>query len=348
MHKKILIVGPSWVGDTVMAQSLFKFLKQKDDVILDVLAPEWTFSLLSRMPEVRNAISMPIEHGQLRIGERYQIGKKMRDSQYDQAIVLPNSLKSALIPFFAKIPIRTGWLGEFRYGLLNDIRYPNVKIKLFKRSKTKAPLVPMVKQYLALGIPKQQALPEVIPVPSFCVTKEAQTEVRAKFNLIVGANPVLAIAPGAEFGPAKRWPIAHFATVINHVLQKGWQIWLMGSAKDRPITDALMSLAEHRCRNLAGELNLAETVDILSQVSGAITHDSGLMHIVAAFDKPLLALYGPTSAAFTPPLSAKAQVIQEKLPCQPCFQRECPLGHHQCMQGLTPDRILSHVLRWAV
>ncbi len=335
--KKILVIGPSWVGDMVMAQTLFKLLKaQHPDVIIDVLAPSWTFSVLSCMPEVAKAIEMPIGHGELKLRERYRIGKSLRAAHYDQAIVLPNSFKSALIPFFARIPVRTGWLGEARYLLLNDYR---------KLDEARLPL--MIEQYMALGLPAEATLPTSYLYPSFEVAKEKSDAALLKHQPLWRGRKILALGAGAEFGSSKRWLPEHFAALANRKIDEGYDVWLFGSPKDRPVTDKVMALTDNRCENLAGRLELSESIALMSLVSGAVTNDSGLMHIAAALQKPVIAIYGSTSPRFTPPLSPHAVVLQLNLDCQPCFQRECPLKHHRCMQDITPERVADAMTAWS-
>lgn len=334
--KKILIIGPSWVGDTVMAQCLFKLLKQRDpNVVIHVLAPAWTFTLLSRMPEVARSIELPLTHGELKLGVRYQIAKQLRLEHYDQAIVLPNSFKAALIPWFAGIPKRTGWLGEFRYLALNDAR---------RLDKKRFGL--MIEQYMALGLAPNEPLPIVYPHPEFLVSTASQEATLAKHKPLWRGRPVLALCAGAEFGPSKRWPEEYYAELAQQKIAEGWDIWLFGSKKDRPVTDKIMELTENRCENLAGRLELFETIDLLSLVSGVVTNDSGLMHVAAALKKPLIAVYGSTSPAFTPPLSTDSTVLKLNLECQPCFARVCPLGHHRCMRELLPKQVLSVMAGW--
>jgi len=337
MAHKILIIGPSWVGDTVMAQSLFKFLKQRDpSVIIHVLAPAWTFSLLGCMEEVSLAIEMPITHGELKLKERYRLAQSLRQHQYDQAIVLPGSFKSALIPWFAGIPKRTGWLKECRYGLINDIR---------RLDKERYPL--MINQYMALGLPKDAPMPEQACYPKFNVTKEQQEAVLATYKPLWRGRPVLAVCAGAEYGPAKRWPVEYFADVANQKIAEGWDVWLFGSKNDQPTVTSLMEQTKHQCTDLSGKTSLADIISLLSLTSGMVTNDSGLMHVAAALNKPLIAIYGPTSTAFTPPLSPDATVLKLNLECQPCFERVCPLGHQRCMRDLTPDRVLSAMSGWS-
>lgn len=329
--EKVLIIGPAWIGDMVMAQSLFKLLKHdRPQVLIDVLAPAWTFPLLSRMPEVNQAIEMPLTHGELNLRVRYQLAKMLKKNKYQQAIVLPNSFKSALIPWLANIPKRTGFKREGRTLLLNDAR---------RLDKQRYPL--MIDQFMALG--RDQATAPVIVdfLPSFAVSSEAQTSVLQKMQLHQGGKPILALCPGAEFGPAKRWPAEYYATVANEKLAEGWQVWLFGSAKDKLITDDIMRLTEQRCVNLAGRTSLGDSIDLLSVVNVVVTNDSGLMHIAAALNKPLIALYGPTSPSFTPPLSSSAAILSTHLDCQPCFARVCPLKHHRCMRELLPEQVID-------
>jgi heptosyltransferase-2 len=327
----ILIVGPAWVGDMVMAQCLFKVLKQRNPhVLIEVLAPAWSLPLLARMPEVQHAIVMPIGHGKLALRERYRIGKSLRAKHYQQAIVLPNSFKSALIPFWANIPIRTGWLREMRYGLLNDWR---------RLDKKRYPL--MIEQFIALGLPKNEALPCESPAPELIVSVESRDQALIKHGLVCDERPILMLCPGAEFGPAKRWPEEYYAAVANEKLDAGWQVWIFGSVKDQPVAEKIMELTGQRCVTLAGKTKLEEAVDLLSFARAVVSNDSGLMHIAAALQKPLIAVYGPTSSSFTPPLHKQSKVLSLSLPCQPCFQRICPLQHHHCMRELKPEKILD-------
>jgi heptosyltransferase II len=336
MSSNILIIGPSWVGDMVMAQCLFKLIKQRHPhARLDVLAPAWTFSLLSCMPEVSQAIDMPLTHGELKLSARYALAKRLRSHGYDQAIVLPNTFKSALIPWLAHIPRRTGWLGECRYLLLNDIR---------RLDKQRYRL--MIEQYMALGLAPHEPLPAVYPQPSFHVSSEAKAAALQKHQPLWRGRPVLALAAGAEYGPSKRWPEAYFAEVANKKLAEGWDVWLFGSPNDRPITENIRQLTDNRCDNLAGRLMLSETIALLSLVSGVVTNDSGLMHVASALDKPTIALYGSTSPAFTPPLSTKARILKLDLACQPCFKRTCPLGHLRCLRDLMPHQVLEAMTTW--
>lgn len=327
---KILVVGPSWVGDMVMAQSLFIALKQTDpNCQIDVLAPAWTFSLLERMPEVRAAIAMPLKRGQFGLMQRIRMGRQLRSAGYDQAILLPNSWKSALIPFFADIPVRTGYIGECRWGLLNDAR------KLDKKLLTMT-----VQRFVALGLPKTAALPPAYPAPRFVIEPERQASVIEKFNLTRAEN-ILALCPGAEYGPAKRWPVGYYAEVARQKIAQGWQVWLFGSDKDKDAADSINQETGRLCQDFSGRTSLAEAVDLLSLASIVVTNDSGLMHVAAALDRKMIALYGSSDPGFTPPLNKAAQVVSLNLDCAPCFKRDCPLGHTRCLTEIRPDRVLE-------
>jgi heptosyltransferase-2 len=329
---RILIVGPSWVGDMVMAQALFKLLHARHPgLALDVLAPRWTFALLERMPEVRRAIASPFEHGDLKLGERRRLGRSLAPEGYDQAIVLPKTFKSALAPFFARIPLRTGYIGELRHWILNDAR---------KLDRARLPR--MVQQYAALALPRGEALPRPLPGLKLRVDEPARRALLERLGLDRG-RPAAALCPGAEYGPAKRWPPRHFGELAQGLAARGCQVWLIGSQKDREIAAEIERSAGGVCRNLCGETTLAEAIDLMASAALVVSNDSGLMHVAAALGRPLVALYGSTSPDFTPPLSSSARILRLDLPCSPCFQRECPLGHFNCMVQLTPDQVLAAV-----
>lgn len=351
---KILIVGPSWVGDMVMAQSLFKVLRQRNpEAILDVLAPAWSLPLLERMPEVRQGIVMPLGHGKLGLGERYQLGKQLRVEQYDQAILLPNSLKSAIVPWSAKISKRTGFRGEMRYGLLNDMRILD-----------KQQLTMTVQRFVALAADPQQPLPEPIPEPKLEVAPASIAQALQAIGLQQPEGKLLALCPGAEYGPAKQWPAEYFGAVAAEKIRQGWQVWLFGSEKDRAICDEVLEflpppqssplcplpgyLKGEEVANLAGRTTLEQAIDLMSLATVVVGNDSGLMHVAAALDRNLVAIYGSSDPGFTPPLNQRAQILDLNLECSPCFKRECPLGHTDCLKQLKPEQVLQAMETFAV
>lgn len=333
----ILIVGPAWVGDMVMAQTLLMQLKANNpNVNIDVLAPVWSHGLLERMPQVRRALTSPFQHKELRLRDRYRLGKSLAKEGYQQAIVLPNSLKSALVPFWANIPIRSGWIKEARWILLNDARRLN---------KNKLPL--MIQRFIALGLNKDQALPNPLPYPKLLVKEELIPATLEKLGLDPAKGPILALCPGAEFGPSKRWPPQYYAEVAKQKIAEGWQVWLFGSPKDSATSAEIQkactngSVGHDRCIDLTGRTQLTEAIDLLSLATTVISNDSGLMHIAAALDKPLIVIYGSTSPGFTPPLSKQAKIVSLGIECSPCFQKNCPLDHFRCMLNLPASRVID-------
>ena len=273
--QKILVIGPAWIGDMMMTQTLFKLLKLRNpQVCIDVLASGWTRQLLACMPEVNQVIDMPLGHGTFGLSERRALGKSLRDQGYEQAIVLPNSFKSAFVPFFAKIPLRTGWRGELRYGLLNDVRVLD---------KKRYPL--MVQRYAALALPKNTTPLAEFPFPELQIDITQRPQLLTKFALQLN-RPLLILCPGAEYGPAKRWPEHYFAEVADQKIRAGWQVWLMGSVKDHTVADAIRNLLlddeQAHCYNLAGGTNLGEAIELMACADAVLSNDSGLMHIAAA------------------------------------------------------------------
>lgn len=326
--QKILVAGPAWVGDMVMAQSLYKTLQQRHPgVVIDVLAPVWSGPILKRMPEVRRHIEMPLGHGALGLKERYRLGRHLRGEGYDQAIITPRSFKSALTPFFAQIPLRTGYKGELRYGLINDMR-----------PLDKSVLTQTVQRYVALGLERDAALPPEIIPPSLTIDAENQQRLLQSLNLSL-QQPVVGFMPAAEYGPAKRWPPEYFAALAKQLIAEGRQVWLFGSAKDQPVCEEIASAAGVGVTNLAGRTKLEDAVDLIALSDLVVSNDSGLMHIAAATGRRVIAIYGSSSPDYTPPLTDKATVIYLGLECSPCFKRECPLGHYRCLKEITPGEV---------
>ncbi|MCP3671329.1 MAG: lipopolysaccharide heptosyltransferase II [Gammaproteobacteria bacterium] len=330
-NSRILVVGPSWVGDMVMAQSLFKVLRQQQSgVEIDVLAPGWSLPLLQRMPEVAAGMEMPVGHGRLDLKVRYQLGRSLVARQYDQAILLPNSLKSALIPFWAKIPQRTGWLGEMRYGLLNDIR-----------GLDKSVLTMTVQRFVALAHPPGVGVVADIPVPQLEVSASNVAAAMEDLGLAKGEERLLVLCPGAEYGPAKCWPQEYYGALAARLMEQGWAVWLFGSEKDQMVCAAINAAAGGRCEDLSGRTTLAQAVDLMSMADGVVSNDSGLMHVAAALDRPLVAIYGSSDPGFTPPLNESSRVLHLGLDCGPCFKRECPEGHLKCLTGIDVDMVAA-------
>jgi heptosyltransferase-2 len=316
----------------MLMQPMLLRLKQRfPDCAIDLLAPPWTVALLKQMPEVHEVIVNPFPHGALQLLARYRLGKQLRAAGYAAAYVLPNSLKSALVPFFAGIPQRIGFVGEMRYGLLNDAR---------QLDKKQLPL--MVERFAQLAEATPDVLPRPIPQPRMSVTAAQRQQVLGKFHLTLD-QPVAIFCPGAEYGPAKRWPVEYYAALAQDLRKRGYAVWLLGSSKDKEVGAQIAALSDGACRNLCGETDLGDAIALLSCAALVVSNDSGLMHIAAALDRPMLAIFGSSSPQFTPPLSDQAQVLKLDLPCSPCFKRVCPLGHFNCMLQLTPEKVAQHL-----
>ncbi len=332
--EKILVLGPAWVGDMVLAQSLFKTLKAHNpNCVIDVAAPAWTLPLLERMPEVAGKIALPFKHGELAFWQRIAFGKSLKQAGYTQSIILTNSLKSALLPWAAGIKQRTSFLGEMRYGLINDIR-----------ALDKAILKKTVERFVFLGLKTNQKLPAAIPNPQLVTNPQAALATLTKLGISSPQQKVLGLCPGAEYGEAKRWPAEYYAEVANDALNKGWQVWLFGSDKDIAVTNQINQLTQNRCQNLGGKTKLGEAIDLMALCDTVISNDSGLMHVAAALNIKLIAIFGSSDPYHTPPISSKAVIQYLGLDCSPCFQRTCPLGHLNCLKQISPTTIANQLL----
>ena len=328
---KVLIIAPAWVGDMVMAQTLFKLLKQRiPDLIIDVLASNVTRPILLRMPEVHQTLSLPFGHGELKFFQRWKMGRDLQVKGYDQAIILPNSFKSAVLPYAAKIPVRTGWQRELRGWLLNDGR---------KLNKNKLPL--MIQRFIALGLPKGMEVPTSPLWPELRIDADNTIKVLRKLELNAKDKPMMAICPGAEYGPAKRWLPQYYAEVAMAKIKEGWQVWIFGGPKDQQVASEIQNNANHSCIDLTGKTSLLDAIDLMALSRVVVTNDSGLMHIAAAVNRPLVVIYGSSSPQFTPPLANRVKILSLNLECSPCFKRICPLGHFRCMRDLKAAKVLQ-------
>lgn len=317
-----------------MAQSLFMgLMSNRPGAIIDVLAPSWSLPLLARMAEVNQAIEVSIGHGQFGFFTRLKLGLALRNRHYTQAIVLPRSYKSALIPFFAGIPRRSGYRGEMRYGLINDIR-----------TLDKAVLTQTVQRYVALAFNDNVARAPQILFPKLAVDKENQQRNLEKFKLSRD-RPLICMMPGAEYGPAKQWPIKKYANLASTLIDKGYQVCVIGSAKETQLGENIAMERPNDISNLCGKTRLIDAIDLVAMADWVVTNDSGLMHVACATGRNVIALYGSSTPAYTPPLSNKARVIYHDLECSPCFKRTCPLGHTECLEGITVDEVMTCITR---
>jgi heptosyltransferase-2 len=329
MAERILIVAPSWVGDAILSESLVAVLRDEplEDPLVDVLAPPWCAPVYARMRGIVEIIASPFRHGELGIGRRRAFAREIRSRGYTCCFVLPNSFKSALIPWLAGIPRRIGYGGEARRPLLTEVRR--------REGKT---LQRLADRYVALAVPRGHLIPT--PTAPVLVPNAANAAAAMRALTLSTHRPIAILCPGAEYGPAKRWPAEHFIALARRLLDTGYAVWLLGSPNDQaaamPIAAALAGV-----RDLTGRTDLGTAIDLLSLASIVVSNDSGLMHAAAAVGRPLVALFGSSSPAYTPPLSPLAQIAKIDIDCSPCFQRECPLGHFKCMRELRVDTIYN-------
>ena len=317
-----------------MAQPLFARLREKlPHALIDVLAPPWVAPVLRRMPEVARVLEAPFAHGRLQLRERWRMSRELRAQGYRQAIVLPNSWKSALVPFLADIPIRSGYVGESRYGLLN-LLYRSA------RPKDRAERGAMVLHYARLGDPPGTPPAEPLPQPQLEVDAASAAATAQRFGIDAG-RALAVLCPGAEYGPAKRWPAERFGALAAELGSRGFEVCLLGAASDSEACAETAKASGGAARNLAGRTTLDEAIDLIAQAALVVSNDSGLMHIAAALGRPQVALFGSSSPAHTPPQSAQARVIWLGLECSPCYARECPLGHFRCMREISVQQVAA-------
>ncbi|HET9642395.1 MAG TPA: lipopolysaccharide heptosyltransferase II [Burkholderiaceae bacterium] len=323
-----LVVSPNWIGDAVMAQPLLQLLRQREpQARICVLAPPWVAPVWRAVAEVDEVIEARLAHGKLQLRERHVLARQLRDRRFDTAYVLPNSLKSALVPWMAGIPRRIGYRGEMRYGLINVVHHDD--------KHARRPMLPF---YAALAHPPAREVPAVpLPRPRLHVDTARIAEASQRLG-ISAERPWVVFAPGAEFGPAKRWPAEYFAGLALRVIATDptLQVLLLGSPKDREVAEVIATQVPG-VRNFAGQTALDDAILLIAGAKAMATNDSGLMHIAAGFDRPQVALYGPTDPRHTPPSSPAAKVLWLHIECSPCQQRVCPLGHHRCMRELSVE-----------
>lgn len=329
--QRLLVIGPSWVGDMVMAQSLFMTLKARQPgATIGVVAPAWSQPILERMPEVDEVLPLAVGHGEFGLASRRELASRLR-GRFDRAIVLPRSWKAALVPFMARVPKRIGFIGEHRYGLLNE-----------RRKLDKQVLDQTVKRFVSLGLPLDEAVSGdfALPKPRLQTDRDNLVNLRRIHSL--SSRPAIGMMPGAEYGPAKQWPINYFHALAKRLVQDGFEVRVLGGAKDQPAGEAIVQGLAHG-HNLCGKTQLADAVDLLADCRHVVTNDSGLMHVAAAVGVRIHALYGSSSPVYTPPLTDNAVIHYLALSCSPCFQRTCPLGHTNCLNQLSVDQVYQHL-----
>ena len=329
------MIGPAWVGDMVMAQALYKALcSHSNPAEIHVVAPAWSRPLLKRMPEITQVHALDIRHGELGLKKRLQLARTLRSESFARAMILPRSYKSALIPMFAGIPERIGELGESRYGLINHVL-----------SSNKNKQIPTVCNYLRYAhVDADIAQVKSDYAPTLLVDADNQTKLLEQHHISL-SQPLVACMVGAEYGPSKQWPVEHFAELINMLQDQGLKACILGSQKDADIGHAIEKLCRHEVINLCGETSLLDVIDVLASCSAAVSNDSGLMHIAAAVDVPVISMYGATTPSYTPPLHKNAKAFYVKLECSPCWQRTCQYQHYRCLKDIVPQDVFNAVLK---
>ncbi|MDR5898914.1 lipopolysaccharide heptosyltransferase II [Halomonas vilamensis] len=329
--KRLLVIGPSWVGDMVMAQSLFITLKQRyPGATLGVVAPAWSQPIIARMPEVDEVLPLPVGHGEFGLKTRRDLAKQLK-GRFDCAIVLPRSWKAALVPFLARIPERIGFLGEQRYGLLNE-----------RRKLDKQVLDQTVKRFVALGLPANEAAEGQFVIPSPRLEIDRDNLVNLRLQHALSSRPAIGLMPGAEYGPAKQWPLAYFHALAKRLVDDGFEVRIFGGPKDHVAGQEIVH-GLSQAHNLCGKTALADVVDLLADCRQVVTNDSGLMHVAASVGVRVQAIYGSSSPAYTPPLTSNAHIHYLALECSPCFKRDCPLGHTNCLKQIDVERVYQAI-----
>ncbi len=333
MSKRWLVVGPSWVGDMVMTQCLFKRLKaQQPDCTIDVVAPAWSVPILARMPEVNEAVVLDVKHGEWGWSKRLALGKQLRD-RYTHAIVIPRSFKAALLPFFAEIPERIAYRGEMRFVLINDMRMLD---------KRRLPLA--VQRFVALGEPAEKLDAPEIDNPSLTLDEDNQQRFLTEHGLSLD-KPVVALLPGAEFGPAKQWPEENWVSLADSLAQRGYQLWCLGSPKDADVAERIADQVEDETarvlHNFCGKTRLEDAVDLLALAEHAVTNDSGLMHVAAAVGSHVVAIYRTTTPAYTPPLTDRYDILRADLNGQDELMGVRQLPENHGIIDVTPEQVLA-------
>ena len=339
---RILVIAPNWIGDAVMSQPLLANLKAiYPQSQIDVLASPWVTPIYRACSEVHQVIEAQLEHKQLQWGLRKQLAKQLELNQYNACFVLPNSLKSAIIPWLANIPFRIGYRGEMRFGLIN--------LALDNLSKVNRP--PMANHYLALAnvLEHSQQIDANKPAdPKLNISLAAKESIGATLQAAsIKEKSIYILCPGAEYGASKRWPADHFASLAQQLIanQSDAHVILLGGKGDHDLGESIRTETKNglQIHNWCGKTSLDEAIALIGMSKALVSNDSGLMHIGAALKVPQVAIFGSSDPHHTPPLSDKAKVLWLNLPCSPCHKRECPLGHLKCLKDILPAAVLGAI-----
>ena len=328
----ILIVPYMWIGDFVRCHSVVKLLKSRfPDRPVDMLATTLCAPLADYMPGLRRAVVANLPRSRLAFATQFALAKRLQPERYGAALVMPRTWKAALMPFLAGIPRRTGFVGEARFLLLNDLRFG-------ERS-----LPRMVDRCAALALPAGAALPPTWPLPELKVSAAEVKSWRQKRGLAADDRAVVALAPGAV-GQSKRWPSAAYGTVARRLIAEGFAVWVLGGPDEKPLAAEIV--ADTPARDLTGH-DLRDAILALATAAAAVSNDSGLLHVAAALGTPSVGIFGPTSPWHWAPLNPLAATIQATtdLPCRPCHKPVCRLTHHRCMRDIAAEDVLAATRR---
>jgi lipopolysaccharide heptosyltransferase II len=328
----ILIVPYMWIGDFVRCHSVVRLLNARfPGRPVDVLTTSMVAPLLDYMPGVRKGIVVDLPRKRLALSLHRALAARLRAEGYGDALIMPRTWKAALAPALARIPVRTGFVGEMRFGLINDLR-----------SGEKA-LPRMVDRCAALALPKGAALPADWPHPQLVVAREEVSRWRERMGLR-DARPVAVVAPGAV-GPSKRWPAEAYAKLAGQLCEQGYAVWVIGGPQENALAGEICAASPSHCLDLTGA-DLRNAILALAAADVAISNDSGLLHVAAAIGTPSIGIFGPTSPWHWAPLNPLAAVIEPKtdVPCRPCHKPTCRFGHHRCMRDIPAEQVAAAVL----
>jgi heptosyltransferase-2 len=263
----------------------------------------------------------------LAFGQHRALAKRLKAEGYGQALIMPRTWKSALAPALAGVPLRTGFVGEARFGLVNDLRFGEGRLPR------------MVDRCATLALPAGAEAPSRWPLPELKVSATELRAWREQLGLAPDGRPVVALAPGAV-GPSKRWPAAYYAELAQRLAAEGTWVWVIGGPGEREIAAQIVRSDRGDFRDLTGP-DLRNAILALAAASTAVSNDSGLLHVAAALGTAAVGIFGPTSPWHWAPLNPIAAVIEtaSQLPCRPCHKPVCRLGHHLCMRDISVDQV---------
>jgi heptosyltransferase-2 len=328
----ILIVPYMWIGDFVRCHSVVKLLNARfPGRPVDMLATTLCAPLADYMPGLRRAIVADLPRSRLALREQFTLAERLKRENYGAALIMPRTWKSALAPLFARIPERTGFVGEARFLLLNDLR------------RGERALPRMVDRCAALALPPAAKLPSDWPLPELKVPRAEIESWRKRRGLDSDNRPVVALCPGAV-GPSKRWPAAAYAALARQLLAEGFSVWVLGGPDEKALAAEIA--ADTRARDLTGH-DLRDAILALAASAAAISNDSGLLHVAAALGTSAIGIFGPTSPWHWAPLNPLAATIETttELPCRPCHKPVCRFVHHRCMRDIAPEQVLAAARR---